>query len=485
MTRAWSVRISRPMYVELRAHLFPGDGDEHGAIVAAGICETGRGVRLLARELFLAQDGVDYVPGQRGYRMLTPRFVAEKAGHCAGEKLAYLAVHNHGGRGRVTFSRDDLDSHERGYPALLDITDGGPVGALVFAEDAVAGDIWLPGGERRSIERTVIVGPNLRVLFPEPPKDAPAVEPVYDRHARMFGDLGQARLKELKVGVIGAGGGGSLLVQMLAHLGIGHLVVIDPDRIEPSNLPRIVGATQRDAGIFPVIERIPSLRRLGARFARHKVHVAERVARRAQPGILFDAIVGDVMAEETALLLRDADALFLATDNIQSRLVFNALVHQYLIPGFQVGAKVRSEQLTRLVEEIFSVARPVLPYSGGGCLLCSRLIPPTKLQQEALSENERVAQRYLDVDDVPEPSVITLNSIGTALTANDLLLMVTGLLPEDAELRHLHYDARTRELLRAGSAQRATCLDCGSGRKSRFAQGDRARLPCRAPPSNE
>jgi molybdopterin/thiamine biosynthesis adenylyltransferase len=479
VTRSWSVRFPQPLYDQLHAHLFPGDGDEHGAVIAAGICDSPQGVRLLARELFCARDGVDYIPGNYGYRMLTGRFVTEKAMHCAEEQLCYLAVHNHDGRGRVAFSRDDWDSHERGYPALLDITGGGPVGALVFAQDAVAGDIWLPDRARRSIDHAVIVGPTQRTVFPEPPPSGSTVDPIYDRHARMFGDLGQQRLGELKVGIIGAGGGGSLLVQMLAHLGVGHLVVVDFDIVEPANLPRIVGATRWDAGIFPLIEGVPSLARLGRRLARRKVDVARWVAKRAQPGIRFEAISGDVMDPATTRLLRDVDALFLATDNMQSRLVFNALVHQYLIPGFQVGAKVRPDRQTHLVDDVFAVDRPVLPFANGGCLHCAGLISPARLALEALPASERIAQRYVDDDGVTEPSVITLNSIGTALAANDLLFMMTGLFADGVDLRHLHYDARSREQLRIAQTATPQCLDCSVHSSSRLGRGDRRRLPCR------
>lgn len=479
MKGSWSVRLPQPLYAQLHAHLFPGDGDEHGAVIAAGVTETERGVRLLGRELILAEDGRDYVPGTYGYRALTARFVAEKAGYCADEKLGYLAVHNHGGRGHVGFSEDDLDSHERGYPALLDLTDGGPVGALVFAEDAVAGDIWVPGGARHEINHAVIVGPQLRYLFPVPPANSPAVDPIYDRHARLFGDLGQARLRDLKVGIIGAGGGGSLLVQMLARLGVGHLVVVDHDRVEPSNLPRIVGATGRDAGLFPLIGRSKRLSTFGQRFARHKVAVAERVARRAQPNIEFEAIVGNVVDADTAALLRDADVLFLATDTMQSRLVFNALMHQYLIPGFQIGAKVRVDPSTRQVDEVFSVSRPVFPYAGAGCLLCGGWISAAQLQQESLSEAEREAQRYVDDPDVHEPSVMTLNAVGAALAANDLMMMVTGLFDDDVELDQYLYDARSRALQAISGVGKAGCRDCGLSEKSRLGRGDRGRLPTR------
>jgi len=157
MRKPVSMTMDARLFDELQAHLFPGDHDEHGAVIAAGIVETERGTRLLAREAFLAKDGVEYVPGTRGYRALTARFVAERSGHCENEKLCYLSVHCHGGTDRVGFSGDDFASHERGYPALLDITRGGPVGALVFAENAVAGDLWTPRG-RFQLDHLTVVG---------------------------------------------------------------------------------------------------------------------------------------------------------------------------------------------------------------------------------------------------------------------------------------------------------------------------------------
>ena len=48
------------------SNLFPGDDDEHGAVISAGVVCTVRGLRLLARDLFLAEEGSDYVPGERG-----------------------------------------------------------------------------------------------------------------------------------------------------------------------------------------------------------------------------------------------------------------------------------------------------------------------------------------------------------------------------------------------------------------------------------
>jgi molybdopterin/thiamine biosynthesis adenylyltransferase len=475
-----SLRIDEPLFRRLFAHLFPGDGDEHGAVVAAGLATSDRGTRLLARELFVARDGIDYVPGQRGYRALTPRFVAEVSDYCASQNLCYLAAHCHGGTDSVEFSGDDLASHERGYPALVDILRGGPMGGLVFARNAVAGDIWTPTG-RYALDHMTVVGANVRTLYPAPRRRPRAADPVYDRHARLFGDLGQEILSGLKVGIIGLGGGGSLMNEWLAKLGVGHIVGIDFDKITLTNLPRVVGAGPWDAMAFLARRGSGFLRRLAWRLSSYKVHVARRVARKANPTIRYDAVVGDVLDETAALLLADCDFIVLASDTIQSRLVFNALCQQYVVPGAQIGAKVRVDKKTRQVIDITTATRPVLPTPGGGCLDCHELIPAGRLQEEALAPDERRAQRYVEDDEVAEPSVITLNAVSAAQAANDIMMMFTGLFDAGTRLEHQLHFARDREYSTVSGRSTEDCLDCSLHPKSRRARGDRARLPCRVP----
>ena len=109
-----TLHVAEPLFNRLWVHLFPGDGDEHGAVVLAGIADSARGIRFLAREVVLAKDGTDYVPGKHGYRALSADFVARVSDRCAREQLCYFAVHNHGGRDAVGFSEVDLASHRRG-----------------------------------------------------------------------------------------------------------------------------------------------------------------------------------------------------------------------------------------------------------------------------------------------------------------------------------------------------------------------------------
>lgn len=477
MTTPWSLRVPEDLMERLTGHLFPGDNDEHGAVIAAGMVETSRGVRLLARNVVLAADGVDYVPGKRGYRMLTATFVTDNILRCAADRLVYLAIHCHGGRNSVEFSGDDLASHERGYPALLDLADGMPVGALVFASNAIAGDIWLSDGRRVELEHAQVIGRPQHQLHPTPPSRT-AADPAYDRQARLFGDRGQEILRRQKVGVIGAGGAGSLIVEYLARLDVGHLVVVDPDRIDLSNLPRVVGSTRRDAiAWLSASNRPPCLRQWGERLARHKTKIASRVARHANPDLTIESVEADVAIDDIAQRLVDCDFMFLAADSMRARLVFNAIVHQYLIPGAQVGAKVTVDKKSGEVLDVFSVYRPVIPSSG--CLWCNGLISPARLQEEALTESERREQRYIEDGTVRAPSVITLNAVTCAHAVDDYLFSVTGLLISGSSNAYRRFLPREADFMLDEPRRDPNCTECGAGPKGRLGAGAGMRLPTR------
>lgn len=472
----WRLILPQEMYTALHEHLFPGDGDEHGAVIAAGMATGDREVRLLARNLHLAVDGVDYVPGKRGYRMLRADFIARRVAACAEERLVYLAIHNHGGRDEVGFSGDDFRSHERGYPALLDIVKGMPVGALVFAENAIAGDIWLPGEARVALSGASIVGGSLRQLRPAPLRSELLRIGKYDRQARLFGDAGQDILASAKVGIIGLGGVGSLLAEYLGRLGVGNFVLVDPERVEISNLPRLTGATAMDAlAWFTRDERPAWLRRLGRRLARKKVALARRNILKANPKAHIDAVLGDFLESSIATKFLDCDYLFLAADTMLARLLFNAIVHQYLIPGVQVGAKVQVDRATGDVVDVYSVVRPVTPESG--CLLCNRLINSAKLQEESISAEERKRQRYVDEPEVVSPSVITLNATAASQAANDFMFYMTGLRDPAATSAYMRCRPQNRAVWFDESRKEETCMECSGTSRSRLARGDSRRLP--------
>ena len=64
-----------------------------------------------------------------------------------------------------------------------------------------------------------------------------------------IGDEGQEKLKQAKVLVIGAGGLGCPILQYLSTAGVGHIGIIDFDKIEIHNLHRQILYTESQVGL--------------------------------------------------------------------------------------------------------------------------------------------------------------------------------------------------------------------------------------------
>ncbi len=447
------VRITALDYDRLMYHCFPGDKDEHGAVALAGIANSGSEPILTVRELHIAEEGTDYVEGKIGYRALAPEFIHRMITRARDERLVYLAIHNHFSDRYVDFSRIDLESHERGYPALLQIAKGMPVGALVCGRNSMQADLWMPDGGRRSLQKLSVVGRSIRSITPSHDPESETVE-TYDRQIRFLGKAGQRRLKGTKVGIIGLGGAGSLVVEYLARLGVGSFVLVDDDIVELSNLSRIVGTSVADA--------------IGKST---KMSIACRLILEANSHADIEALIDDVAKESIAKRLVGCDFLVLAADSMRARLVFNALVHQYLIPGVQIGAKISTDPDGNILD-LFSVNRPVRPSQG--CLWCNELIDPTLLAKEAKSDQERKDQAY-GVEE-PNPSVITLNAVAASHAVNDFLLDYLNLRGEmPVRYEHLHFLNEKRMLVEPTTD--TECTECGR-EQLRFARGDTVDLPC-------
>jgi len=64
--------------------------------------------------------------------------------------------------------------------------------------------------------------------------------------------LGQNKLKSARVLVIGAGGVGSTLLLYLASSGVGTIGIVDPDRVEETNLHRQIIHSEQSVGQLKV-----------------------------------------------------------------------------------------------------------------------------------------------------------------------------------------------------------------------------------------
>lgn len=302
-----------------------------------------------------------------------------------------------------------------------------------------------------------------------------AIDPRFDRQVRLFGTQGQSILGKSRVAIIGVGGVGILLAEYLGRLGVGQIIVVDPDHIDLANLPRMVDATAWDAMSWLVAEGRPNwMRMLGRRLATTKVRLASRIIRKANPRAKVLCFQTDMENAEALRAIKECDYMFLAADSHRARLLFNALVHQFLIPGSQVGSRIRSD-LNGAVEHVHTITRWVLPDLG--CLLCNQQINAARLQEESISSVMRKRQKYTDDPDVVAPSVITLNATTAAQAANDFLFYMTGLAQPDAFNGYLRTHPLRRHLEMLSPRRDPSCLDCGIGSDSRLGRGDSVRLP--------
>jgi molybdopterin/thiamine biosynthesis adenylyltransferase len=452
-----SLRVGEQLWASVAGHIHQPDRDEHGGALLCGIATDHTGKRrLLARTFVPAIDGVDYVPGTRGYRHLKAAFIRKVVLQAREQGLVCLLVHGHGAGDKVEFSKTDFASHQRGYPSLLDVA-GQSVGALVLATNAVAGDIWNTDGTRDILDTTVVVGGNIVRLKPTLAGRPPQIRAEDDRQGRLFGSAGQNILRKSRIGIVGAGGAGMIGVEMLTRLGAGELIVIDPDKVELTNLNRLPGALRRDAsGLLTHPNRPAWLRKLGSALSVHKTRVAKRLARQAGQGTKVTTFPVNVTDVDAVTALIECDFILLAADSPTARNLVNVIAHQYLIPVLQVGAKVNVDDQGN-IGRVYSIVRPITPDSG--CFRCAGLIDYTQLAREALAEDQRQQADYGTGE--PAPSVIMLNGVAVSAALTHMVLALTGLRTANHS-DFLLYDARTSAATPIEPYRDADCTICGA-----------------------
>jgi bacteriocin biosynthesis cyclodehydratase domain-containing protein len=125
---------------------------------------------------------------------------------------------------------------------------------------------------------------------------SPADLQRYDRQLRYFGDLvdvsvpravAQARLREATVAVLGLGGLGGMAAIMLASCGVGHVIGVDDDIVELSNLARQALYSEDDLGRLKVDAAADRLRAMN-----HGCAFTGLARRLDGAGAVADAIAG-------------------------------------------------------------------------------------------------------------------------------------------------------------------------------------------------
>jgi adenylyltransferase/sulfurtransferase len=151
----------------------------------------------------------------------------------------------------------------------------------------------------------------------------PATRERYSRQALFWGigAEGQARLATGRVLVIGCGGLGSSVIDLLARSGVGHLVVVDRDRVELGNLHRQLLYDEADAAA-----------------GTPKAVAAAAAVGRINAGVEVEAVVADVTRANVEPLVARAEVVVDGTDNLQTRYLLNDACVKAAIPWVYGGA---------------------------------------------------------------------------------------------------------------------------------------------------
>jgi molybdopterin/thiamine biosynthesis adenylyltransferase len=168
----------------------------------------------------------------------------------------------------------------------------------------------------------------------------------YQRNRQTISILQQYRLFLSKVVIIGCGGLGGYLIEELARLGVGNLVLIDSDVIEEHNLNR------------QLLSSVEALNRA-------KVEVAAERVRDINPAVTVTPLQTVFSSDNGRELMQGADLVLDGLDTIPARLVLAKLCHEMSIPlvhgaiaGWygQVATQMPGEDIS---PQIFGMSPPI------------------------------------------------------------------------------------------------------------------------------
>ncbi len=135
-----------------------------------------------------------------------------------------------------------------------------------------------------------------------------------------IGEVGQRRLMESRVALVGVGALGTLIATYLSRAGVGYLRIIDRDYVELNNLQRQVLFDEADAkAMHP--KALAAASKLSA----------------ANSQVTVEPVVADLNPTNAQRLLADCHVVVDATDNFQTRYLINDYSVKYGVPWIYGG----------------------------------------------------------------------------------------------------------------------------------------------------
>jgi molybdopterin/thiamine biosynthesis adenylyltransferase len=212
----------------------------------------------------------------------------------------------------------------------------------------------------------------------------------YARH-RLISWWDQDRLSRSRILVIGAGALGNEVLKNLALLGVGHILVVDFDLIDVSNLSRTVLFTENDIG-------------------KPKARVAAEAIKRINPDTEVEWLHGDVEMDLGLNRLKGFDIAIGCVDSVNARWALNRSCLRVGIPWVNAGISATAGEVA-----LFNPNK-------GGCYECGMTDGMWR------RFNERYSCMLL-LKSLPEnkvPTTAVISSMTAALQVNEAIAILHG-----------------------------------------------------------
>lgn len=403
--KTYSLWMSGRQHISLAAHLFPGDGKEAVAVALCGRRVGPEGVTLLVHKLFPVPYAECPVrePDRVTWRTDALVPILEDA---AKRGLAVLKIHSHPG-GYDRFSAFDDASDRELFSSVFGWVDSDlPHGSAVMLPGGrVFGRAALPGGAFTPFTRVTVAGDDLHFWDYGEDRRGDAGDALL-RNRQLFGEGTMRRLKKLSVAVVGYSGTGSFVVEALARLGVGRLVVVEYDLVEEKNLNRILNTTREDAEA-----------------ERPKAEVALRAIRAMGLGTEVE-VRGNLIDPDAIRLVAGCDVLFGCVDSVEARHVMNKLAAFYLLPYFDLGVRLDADGKGG-IDQACGSSHYLQP--GGSSLHSRGVYTMEEVRAEGLRRTDPKAyegllkEGYVKGVRVDRPAVISVNMLVAGVAVNDFL----------------------------------------------------------------
>ena len=409
-----TLRLTGRQHLDLADHLFPGDGCEAVALLLCGRALRHDRHVLSVHEVVPVPH--DVCTERTPVRVSWPTSAIEDAlERAAARGLAVVKVHSHP-TGHPAFSETDDASDGDLFPSVFGWTDDpGPHGSAVMLDDGrmfarTAHDDGQGGVQFAPVERVAVAGDNVSVWFHDDvcgDAESAGVPEFARRHAQAFGAGTTERLRRLSIAVVGCSGTGSPVVEMLARLGIGELVLVDPDVVEEKNLNRIVNATRADAEA-----------------ARPKVDVLADAVRRMNLGTRVVPLAASLFDPPVVRRVSACDVVIGCVDTVDGRDLLNRVAAYYSVPYIDVGVRLDADGAGG-VDGINGTVHYLQP--GGSSLMSREAITPEALAAATLRRTDPEAyeglrrEKYVLGVEVDRPAVVSVNTYFAAMAVNELL----------------------------------------------------------------